>query len=122
MRAAPNTTVTVLEPGAIDAFTGERTDTPVATGVPAFILERPATRPRTGSEGRRVDDPATGTPRIVRVVQGRLPDGTPVSRDSILLDERRGHKYAVKSVRQHVFLDPPGDILLELIRITHDDP
>ena len=121
MQSVPNTAVTVMEPGSLDPETGERVgDTAVAVGVPAAILERPATRPRTGSEGRTTHDPATTTPRIVRVVAGRVPFGTPIAEGTILIDERSGKVYAVKSARQHETLRADPDIILELIRNSPD--
>lgn len=116
MLATPNTTVTVLNSDSVDPYTGERVNEAAAvTGVPATILERPATRPRTGSEGRTVEDPATTTPRLVRIINGRVPPGTPVTRTSRVLDERTNKIYGVKAMRRHSNTHPHADIILELI-------
>lgn len=123
MQATPTTTVTILDAGTIDTFSGERVgETETAGGVPAFILERPATRPRTGSEGRAVEDPASDTPRIGRVFAGRLPAGTPVTRTSRLRDEQTGREFGVRAVRRHGGISPSADVILELSVVDPDDP
>lgn len=58
MQAVPNTTVTILNATSINPDTGERVGEVAAEGVAAHLAERPATRPRTGAEGRAVEDPA----------------------------------------------------------------
>lgn len=123
MLATPTTTVTILDAGSLDTFSGERVgEVATATGVPALILERPATRPRTGSEGRAIQDPSTDTPRIARVFAGRLPAGTAVTRTSRLRDEATGREFGVRSVRRHGGLSANADVILELSVTDPDDP
>lgn len=123
MLANPTTTVTILDAPPVDPYTGERVgEVATVTGLPAFLLERPAARPRTGSEGRAVDDPNTDTPRISRVYSLRLPAGTLVTRNSRIRDERTGNEFGVRAVRRHGGLSVQQDLLLELSRVDEDDP
>lgn len=110
--AMPTTTVTIYAPTGIDEWSGTRTgDAPVASNVPASIIE----------QARTVNDPRTGTARTIRFLTGRVPDGAPVDPNSRLVDAR-GRVYAVSSVRQ---LENPlwvGDIVLELTRLAQVSP
>jgi hypothetical protein len=110
--AMPTTTVTIYAPTSIDEWSGGRTgDAAVASGVPASIIE----------QARTVNDPRTGTARVIRHLTGRVPDGAPVDPNSRLVDAR-GRVYAVSSVRQ---LENPlwvGDVVLELTRLAQLSP
>lgn len=110
--AMPTTTVTVYAPASIDEWSGQRAeDVPVATGVPASIIE----------QARTVNDPRTGTARVIRQLTGRVPDRTPVGPNSRLADAD-GHIYAVSSVRQPRNPLWTGDIVLELTRLDQGAP
>lgn len=89
MQAVPTTTVSVLR-GTSTTPAGDEVDnlTPLYTGIPASVMERT----RTG-----IDD-ATQEPRVFRYTVCRLPAGTDIKDDDILLDERTGLRYAVSSV------------------------
>lgn len=124
MQAPPNTTVTILRAESVDSFSGQRVnEAAVNTGVLAFIIERPATRPRTGSEGRAVEDPATDHPRLVRVISGRLPaDTAVVQQTDRLQDESTGRIYGIRSIRRHGGLTVAADLILELTAVDAVDP
>lgn len=125
MQAIPNTTVTILRPdGPVDTWTGQPTGgtTVVASGVPAFLIERPATRPRTGAEGRAVEGPNTTTPRLLRVFSIRLPFGTDVNRDDQIRDESTQRLFAVNSVRSHRLVNENADVICELNAVDTQDP
>lgn len=111
--AMPTTTVTIYAPSSDpDEWSGERTgDGAVASGVPASIIE----------QARTVNDPRTGTPRVVRNVTGRVPDGTPVVPTSRIVDGEN-RTYAVSSVRQARNPMWTGDIVLELFRTDQASP
>lgn len=123
MQASANTTVTIFNCDSIDPYTGARVNEVVTVaGVAAHLAERPATRPRTGSEGRAVQDPNSDTPRILRVFSARLPAGSPVTRNSRLQDDRSGRFFPVKSVRQHSNHDSAADLICELVAVDDEDP
>lgn len=112
MWAIPNTTVTLLESSGVDEWTGLGTESVAASGVSASIIE----------QTRLVDDPVTGTPRVVRAVTGRVPDGTTVTRSHRVRDEVSSATYAVHSVRQHTNPFYTSDVTLDLVRTDSTDP
>lgn len=111
--AMPTTTVTIYAPSsAPDEWSGERvSDGAVASGVAASIIE----------QARTVNDPRTGTPRVVRQVTGRVPDGCPVEPTSRIVDAEN-RTYAVGSVRQARNPMWVGDVVLELYRTDQASP
>lgn len=113
LRAMPTTTITIYAPSSDpDEWSGERTGDAAAAGdVSASIIE----------QVRTVNDPRTGTPRVIRNVTGRVPDGTPVAPTSRIVDGE-GRVYAVGSVRQARNPLWVGDIVLELYRTDQASP
>lgn len=112
MDAWPNTTVSVLTATAIDPYSGERTESTTATEVPAARAE----------QSRNVQDPRTGSPRVVRYTTIRLPAGTTVTSDSRLLDEADSTYFAVQSVRQHRLAGRVGDVICDVARMDNTQP
>ncbi|MEU1272984.1 hypothetical protein [Streptomyces sp. NPDC005799] len=109
MQAIATTKVTILRGTSTDAYGDEQdTDTPVATGIPASLIE----------QTRRVTTRDNPTPRIVRYAVVRLPAGTDVTDQDRLLDERTGVKYIVDA---DSFMTNPAmavDIRLDARRTT----
>lgn len=97
------TTISVLGGTGIDEF-GDPVDgtTVAASGVPASIIE----------QSKTVNDPASGTPRVVRSIIGRVPAGTPVTGDNRVRDERTGVTYVVDSTTQ-----PSNPLWVQEIRL-----
>lgn len=89
MQAFPTTTVSILR-GTIITLAGDTVDslTPVYTGIPASVMERN----RTGN------DTLTQEPRVFRYTVCRLPAGTDVTDQDLILDETSGKRYAISSV------------------------
>jgi hypothetical protein len=113
VNAQATTTVTVSRPGAVDDYTGAAgSTTVVAAGVPASIVE----------QTRNTQDPASGTPRTIRSVAGRVAGGTDVRTNDHLVDERGGRTYVVASARQPQSPVQVGDLVLELTRLDQTDP
>jgi hypothetical protein len=84
------------------------TDTAVATGIPASLIE----------QARRVttrDDP---TPRIVRYTVGRVTAGTDVTDQDRIRDERTGDTYIVDAVSSMANPALTADLRLDLRRTT----
>lgn len=113
LRAMRTTTVSIYAPAvAPDEWSGARDgETLIVTGVPASVIE----------QTRTVNDPRTGTPRVIRQVTGRVPDGTPVAPTSRITDAE-GRRYAVGSVRQVRNPAWVGDVVLEMTRLAQDSP
>jgi hypothetical protein len=113
LRAQPTTTVDIYAPAAVpDEWSGARgSETLAAGGVIASIIE----------QTQNVNDPRTGTPRVVRTVTGRVPDGTPVEPTSRIVDGE-GRTYAVSAVRQVRNPVWTGDIVLNLVRTDQQSP
>jgi hypothetical protein len=123
VQVTPNTTVTIWQAASINSYSGVRVDDAVvAAGVAAHLLERPATRPRTGAQGRAVESPSSDTPRILRVFSLRLPFGTPINRDSRVVDDRTGRVFGVDSARAHNNTMPDADVIVELTAVDTQDP
>lgn len=109
MRATATTTMTVLRGTTTDGFGDEvDLDTPVYTGLPFSLIE----------QSRRVSDPATGTPRIVRVVYGRTNAGTDLLTADRLRDERTGSVYVINAVTQQAGVGGTPDLRIDMERVT----
>lgn len=113
LRALQTTTLDIYAPAvAPDEWSGARTDDSlVAGGVPASIIEQTRTR----------NDPRTGTPRIIREVTGRVPDGTEIAPTSRVVDGE-GRHYAVAAVRQPRNPLWTSDVILDLVRTDQLSP
>ena len=109
MIATPTTTVTVLggtETGPYDDPAESNTE--VATGIPASIIE-----------GRQiVATEADQQARVIRYYTGRLPHGTTVDDSQRIRDERTGDVYSIDNVTAPVNPIIPQDVRLDLRRIT----
>jgi hypothetical protein len=107
LRALKTTTVDIYMPVTNpDEWSGDTGGyTLDVTGVPASVIE----------QDRVVNDPRTGTARVVRRVTGRVPDGTSIETTSKVVDAEN-RTYAVSSVRQVRNPLWTGDIVLELVR------
>lgn len=109
MRAVATTTVTVLRGTATDEFGDEvDLDTVLYMGLPFSLIE----------QSRRVFDPVSGTPRIVRVAYGRTNSGTPLQTADRLRDERTGSVYVIHAVTQHAGVGGTPDLRVDLERVT----
>lgn len=83
----------------------------VITGVPVFI----------GETTRRVQDPSSPTPRVIRQIAAQVPGWCGIQDTDQILDERTGDKFLILSVTQ-----PPAlfgrredwNQVLELQRVT----
>ncbi|WP_328448981.1 hypothetical protein [Amycolatopsis sp. NBC_00438] len=84
--------------------------TPAATGVLLAVDERDT----------RTWDPATQTPRVVRVVTGTVPSTTDVLTGDRIRDDRNGVLYLVQNVTRPRTPGREPDVLLELKRIGDD--
>lgn len=89
MMYIPTTTVSILR-GTTKTPAGDTVDslTPVYTGIPASVMERT----------RNGIDAETQDPRVYRYTVCRLPAGTDVNDQDIVLDELSGKRYAVSAV------------------------
>lgn len=107
MLALPTTTVSVLRGTTTDDYGDELdTDTVVASGIPASVLE----------QSRTVFDQATSTPMVVHTITGRVTRGTDIRLGDRLRDENTGQVYMVQNVNPQ---DNPLiqiDVRLELKR------
>jgi hypothetical protein len=109
MRAVATTTVTVLRGTSTDEFGDELdVDTAVYTGLPFSLIE----------QSRRIFDPATGTPRIVRTVYGRANAGTDLQTTDRLRDERSQAVYVINAVTQQTGVGGTPDLRVDLERVT----
>lgn len=110
MIATPTTTVDVLRGTAPDEF-GELVDvdTPVPglTGLPASIIER----------SQRVHGPKNSEDRIIRIIKGRLANGTPVLKGDRLRDAA-GVIYIIDNLYQQANPFWQQDLSLDLSRTT----
>ncbi|MEV4604807.1 hypothetical protein AB0K15_46590 [Amycolatopsis sp. NPDC049253] len=84
--------------------------TPSASGVLFAVDER----------GARVWDPATQTPRVVRVVAGTVPSTTDVLTGDRIRDDTNGVLYLVQNVTRPRAAGRVPDTVLELKRIGDD--
>lgn len=113
MWATPTTTVAVLRGAAADDYTGAvDNETTAASGIQASLIE----------QTRTVQDPASGTPRIVRSARARLPRDTDVVHTDRIRDERTGTTYAISDVRLLAAPFHLNDLTLELVRLDQLDP
>lgn len=113
MWALPTTTVTILRGTSIDEYSGTiSNESTVASAVSASIME----------QGRTVDDPNSGTPRVIRIVTGRVASTEDVKRNDRLRDEGTNLYYMVTSVRQVQNPIVTMDKVLELMRVDSTNP
>ncbi|MEU1309504.1 hypothetical protein ABZ419_11500 [Streptomyces cinnamoneus] len=107
--ARATTTIAVLRGTSTDVFGDEAdTDTVVASGIPASLVE----------QNRRVttrDDP---TPRVIRYAVGRVTAGTDITDQDRIRDERTNALYIVDSVSSMNSAAVAADLRLELRRTT----
>lgn len=109
MNAIPNTTVDIIGVGGTSDEWGDPTEdeTLVRAGVPASITEN-RTVVATESDPQAV---------AVHYYTGRLPAGTPVTKDNRLRDAA-GTLYSIDYVNVPNSPAVPGDIRLDLRRVT----
>ncbi len=89
MTFTPTTTVSILRGTTVNDWGDEvDSDTTVATGIPASVMERTLTD----------IDPSSGDPRTARAVVGGVPAGTDVRDGDRLRDERTDITYAIRSI------------------------
>jgi hypothetical protein len=89
MQAIATTRISILRGTTTDAYGDEQdTNTPIATGVPASLIE----------QSRRVTSRDNPTPRIVRYAVARVPARTDITDQDRVLDERTGATYIVDAV------------------------
>lgn len=113
MWVIPNTNVTVMRGSAVDEYSGAVTsETAYASNVTASITE----------QSRTVTEPTTGMPRNIRMVTGRVPDGTGIRNNDKIVDNVKGCSYWVVSVRQHTNPYYTSEEILDLKRIDSTDP
>ena len=109
MQAVATTTLAILRGTTTDGYGDEQdTNTPIATGIPASLIE----------QSRRVttrDDP---TPRIVRYAVARVPARTDVTDQDRVRDERTGAVYIVDAVSSMTNPAIQVDRRLDLRRTT----
>jgi len=84
--------------------------TPIQTGVLAAIEER----------NSRVWDPATQTPRVVRVVKGTVPSTTDIQTGDRFRDDTNNVLYLVQNVTRPREAGRSPDVVLDLKRIGDD--
>jgi hypothetical protein len=107
--AQATTTISVLRGTTTDAYGDEQdTDTVVAAGIPASLIEQ--TR-RTTTR----DDP---TPRVIRYAVGRVTAGTDITDQDRIRDERTGATYIVDAVSSMTSAAVAADMRLDLRRTT----
>ena len=109
MQGLATTQVSVLRGTTTDQF-GDQipVTTPVATGIPAAIVE----------SSRTVLDLATQTPRTVRTVTCVMPGWADVLGTDRLQDQTTGLTYFIETVETQPSLGYPGDQVLGLRRVT----
>lgn len=83
---------------------------PLHSGVVASIIEKDS----------RVWDPATQTPRVVRVVRGTVPSTTDILTGDRIRDDTHGVLYAVQNVTRPRAPGRTPDAELELKRVGGD--
>jgi hypothetical protein len=109
MQAIATTTLTVLRGTTTDVYGDEQdTDTPVATGVIASLVE----------QSRRVTTRENPTPRIVRYAVARVPAGTDIRDQDRVRDERTGAVYIVEAPSSMANPAMAVDLRLDLRRTT----
>jgi hypothetical protein len=70
--------------------------------------------------GSRVWDPATQTPRVVRMVTGTVPSTTDILTGDRIRDDRNGVLYAVQNVTRPRTPARTPDVVLDLKRVGDD--
>ena len=84
---------------------------PAASGVLLAVDER----------GSRIWDPATQTPRVVRIVSGTVPSTTDIRTGDRIRDDTNGVLYLVQNVTRPRTPARIPDTVLELKRIGDDE-
>ena len=109
MLTIPTTTVTLLAGSTANDY-GDEVDsnTAVATGIPASIIE--------GREVVATESDAQA--RVIRFYFGRVPAGTEVNSGQRLKDERSLQIYVINNVTAPTNPAVPMDIRLDLRRVT----
>jgi hypothetical protein len=105
-----NTTASILRGTTSNQF-GDQIDasTPVITGLPVTLIET----------GKRVQDPASPTPRTVRQIYASVPEWAGILDTDRLLDEQTGDTYIITSVtRPATIIGAPVDTVCQLKRVT----
>lgn len=107
------TWVTVLRGLSTDSF-GDQIDLAQEAGgdaqtrIPASLIE--------GT--RTINDPASGTPRVIRYAVARIKPGTDITEEDRLRDENTSRIYAVTSVTQPAALGFTPHLRLDLTLIN----
>lgn len=102
-------TTTWLGGSTVDEFGDEVDgDTVLAEGVLMSIVEA----------GKTVQDPATGTPRVIRTHSGRAPHGSPIADVRRIRDDRTGAVYIVDSHTAPANPVWPQDLHIDLREVT----
>lgn len=103
------TTVTILRGTTLDRYGDEQdTDTIVATGVRASLLEKPVTGTR----------PASGRKDTPRGYALRVWNGVDIRQDDRVQDERTGYVYVVHTLAPSTNAVGLGSTRAELQRVT----
>jgi hypothetical protein len=109
MQAVATTRISILRGTTTDAYGDEQdTSTPVASNVPASLVE----------QSRRVSGRENPTPRIVRYAVARVPASTDISENDRVRDERTGAVYIVDAVSVMVNPAMQVDRRVDLRRTT----
>jgi hypothetical protein len=107
--AAATTRLTVYRGTTTDAYGDEQdTDTPIATGIPASLIE----------QNRRPSGRESQTPRILRYAVARVTAGTDITDQDRVKDERTGAVYIVDAVSSMSSPVVASDLRLDLRRTT----
>ena len=109
MIARATTMLTVYRGTTTDAFGDEQdTNTAVATGIPASLVE----------QTRRVTTRDNPTPRVIRYTVGRVTAGTDITDQDRVKDERTGAVFIVEAVSSMNSAAVAADLRLDLRRTT----
>jgi hypothetical protein len=111
MLSVPTTTITVYRGTTTDDL-GDETDvdTVIAATVPAHFSE----------QRRTTQDPATGTPRVIRYPTCRVPASKDwgVQPGDRILDDRTGRRYTVGSSGTNTSIAAAADTRIDLVAVT----
>lgn len=109
MYAIASCTATILRGTTIDQY-GDPQDngTPIASGVPFYIADTQD----------RVWDPATQTPRVVRMIDGQCQSDVDLRIGDQVRDDTNGITYIVNDVTQPYGAGWTSDLDVDLKRIT----
>ena len=106
MIATPTTTVSILR-GSETNYAGDEvdSDTVHTAGIPASLIE----------QSRLTTQPVEGGSRTVRRTQLRVPNGTDLTTDDRIKDDRTGETYSVVDVHRPRNAALPFDLTAELL-------